>query len=193
MVDEHGRQVGGDHLLYLLAVVRQTDGVVATVMSNQAFELALQTKGIKLLRTDVGDRYVLEGLKQSGYKLGGEASGHIIFPLVLSTGDGLLAAVQILRAIHSSGKRLGQWRDEVELLPQALINIPLNDRHLLEKPAAQDFIKQQNRQLGQGRLLIRPSGTEPLARIMVEAPNASDEVERIAADLQTLLAELGGS
>jgi phosphoglucosamine mutase len=189
MVDERGREVKGDYLLYLLAVVRQTNGVVATVMSNLGFELALQKRGIALKRTDVGDRYVLEGLRETGYKLGGEQSGHIIFPLVLSTGDGLLAAVQTLRAVQTSHKSLAEWCDEVELLPQALVNIPLIDKSLLERPAVQEFIAAQTDQLaGQGRILIRPSGTEPLARVMVEAADAQVVAERIAEQLKELLA-----
>jgi phosphoglucosamine mutase len=187
MVDERGREVKGDYLLYILAVVRQTNGVVATIMSNQGFEIALQKKGIELLRTDVGDRYVLEGLKQTGYKLGGETSGHIIFPLVLSTGDGLLAAVQTLRAINTSNKSLAQWCDEVELLPQALVNIPLADKSLLKSKKVQDFINSETDRLKPGRMLIRPSGTEPLVRVMVEAPNADEEAEMVAAKLEELL------
>ena len=190
MIDDRGREVKGDYLLYLLAVVRQAEGVVATVMSNQGFENALLKRGIKLLRTDVGDRYVLEGLRQTGYKLGGEASGHIIFPLVLATGDGLLAAVQTVRAIETSGKSLAQWCDEVKLLPQALVNIPLADKSLLNKPALQEFISQKNAELGEGRLLIRPSGTEPLARVMVEAPDAQAKAQQIAIDLQEVLKQV---
>jgi phosphoglucosamine mutase len=191
MVDEVGREVKGDYLLYILAVVRQTNGVVATVMSNQGFEIALQKKGIKLLRTDVGDRYVLEGLKQTGYKLGGEASGHIIFPLVLSTGDGLLAAVQTLRAINTSKKSLAQWCNEVELLPQALVNMPLTDKSLLKSPEVEHFINEETDRLNPGRLLIRPSGTEPLVRVMVEALNAEVEAGQLAAKLEELLKKAG--
>ncbi|HSX45566.1 MAG TPA: phosphoglucosamine mutase, partial [Candidatus Saccharimonadia bacterium] len=187
MIDERGREVKGDYLLYLLAVVREADGVVATIMSNQGFELALQHKGIKLLRTDVGDRYVLEGLRQTGYKLGGEASGHIIFPLVLATGDGMLAAVQTARAIETSGKSLAEWCDEVQLLPQALVNIPLPDKSIIKRPDVVGFIEAQNEQLGEGRLLIRPSGTEPVARVMVEASDAQAKAEQIAAELRKLI------
>jgi phosphoglucosamine mutase len=187
MIDELGREVKGDYLLYLLAVVRETNGVVATIMSNQGFEMALQKRNIKLLRTDVGDRYVLEGLKRTGYKLGGEASGHIIFPLVLGTGDGLLAAVQTLRAVSTSDKSLAEWRDEVTLLPQALINVSLPDKKLLERTSIQTFIKDQNKMLGQGRLLIRPSGTEPLMRVMVEAPDAETTAQSIAHQLEALI------
>ena len=187
MVDHLGREVKGDYLLYLLAVVRQADGVVATVMSNQGFDNALKKKGIKLLRTAVGDRYVLGGLEQTGYKLGGEASGHIIFPLVLKTGDGLLAAVQTVRALQTSGKSLAAWCDEVKLLPQALVNIPLTDKSLLDQPKIKEFVAEKNAELKGGRLLIRPSGTEPLARIMVEAPDAHTKAQSIATELQELL------
>ena len=188
MVDERGREVKGDYLLYILAVIRKTDGVVATVMSNLGFEQALQKRGIDLKRTDVGDRYVLEGLRQTGYMLGGEQSGHIIFPLVLATGDGLLAAVQTVRAVGTSDKSLAEWCDEVTLLPQALVNISLTDKALLDRPTVQNFIAEQTEQFaGKGRLLIRPSGTEPLARVMVEAPDAQVVAERIAAELQELL------
>lgn len=189
MVDNQGREVKGDYLLYILAVVRQADGVVATVMSNIGFENALKSKGINLLRTDVGDRYVLEGLKQTGYKLGGEQSGHIIFPLVLATGDGLLAAVQTLRAVGTSGKSLAEWCDEVDLLPQALVNIELSDKAKLQDQQVKLYIENEMKRLeaGNGRLLIRPSGTEPLARVMVEAADAEGEARRIADKLKELL------
>lgn len=188
MIDELGREVRGDYLLYILAVADHQPGVVATVMSNLGFELALQKQGIQLTRTDVGDRYVLEALARTGYKLGGEQSGHIILPELLKTGDALLAAVQTLRAVTTSHKTLAQWCDEVELLPQALVNIELTDKSLLERPTVQAFVAQQTSQLGEtGRLLIRPSGTEPLARIMVEAPAADHIATRIAQELQELL------
>jgi phosphoglucosamine mutase len=188
MVDSEGREVKGDYLLYILAVTGQCQGVVATVMSNLGFELALKRRDIALKRTDVGDRYVLEGLNQTGYKLGGEQSGHIIFPELLATGDGLLAAVQTLRAIGSSDKNLAQWCDEVNLLPQALVNIPLSNKALLDSPEVQAFIDVQTDQFaGKGRVLIRPSGTEPLARVMVEADDAQSVAQRIAAELEKLL------
>jgi phosphoglucosamine mutase len=189
MVDSRGREVKGDYLLYLLAVVRQADGVVATVMSNVGFEQALQKRGIGLLRTDVGDRYVLEGLKQTGYKLGGEQSGHIIFPLVLATGDGMLAAVQTLRAVGTSGKTLADWCDEVELLPQALVNIQVDDKQKLEDKNVGQYISSQQDKITKtgGRLLIRPSGTEPLVRVMVEANDAETLANEIANHLKELL------
>ena len=188
MIDNQGREVKGDHLMYILAVCGKQPGVVATVMSNLGFEQALKSQGIDLVRTDVGDRYVLEGLHKTGYKLGGEQSGHIILPELLATGDGLLAAVQILQAIKGSDKDLAAWCEEFSLLPQALVNIPLRDKSQLENAEVRTFIDGQINELaGKGRVLIRPSGTEPLARVMVEADNAEAIAETIAEQLKKLL------
>jgi phosphoglucosamine mutase len=193
MIDGQGRTVNGDYLLYLLALSRQLKGVVATVMSNFGLEQTLRQQHIDLERVDVGDRYVLEGLQRTGFRLGGEQSGHIIFPELLATGDGLLAAVQTVRALSDSGKSLAAWRDELQLLPQALVNIKLTDKTLLDRAAVQIFIKAQTDQLAdQGRILIRPSGTEPLARVMVEAPEAQAMAERIAEELEVLLNKEAG-
>lgn len=189
MIDHLGREVKGDYLLYLLAVARHADGVVATVMSNIGFEQALHKRGIKLLRTDVGDRYVLEGLRKTGYKLGGEQSGHIIFPLVLATGDGLLAAIQTLRAISTSGKSLAEWCDEVDLLPQAFVNVPLSNKNKLASPEVKNYISDlmTRSAADDSRVLIRPSGTEPLVRVMVEAANPEPVAHEIADRLKELL------
>lgn len=188
LIDGLGREVKGDYIMYIIAVTQNLGGVVATDMSNQGFERSLHKHGITVKRTKVGDRYVLEGLQQTGYQLGGEQSGHIILPQLLKTGDGLLAAVQTLRAVALSGKSLAQWCDEVELLPQALVNIPLADKTLLDQPKIQSYVAGQTAQLGEaGRLLIRPSGTEPLARVMVEAPDAEQVATRIAKELEELL------
>jgi phosphoglucosamine mutase len=190
MVDEHGREVKGDYVMYILAVANGSKGVVATIMSNMGFEQALDRQGIKLVRTAVGDRYVLEGLQQTAYKLGGEQSGHIIMPELLKTGDGLLAAVQVLKALNQSDKSLGQWCDEVTLLPQAMVNVELADKTALERPQVQAFINEQGEALaGSGRLLIRPSGTEPLVRVMVEAPEADQAANQIAVKLKELINE----
>jgi phosphoglucosamine mutase len=190
MVDEKGREAKGDHLLYLLAVHNHVDGVVATIMSNLGFEQALQKKHIPLIRSAVGDRYVLEELAKTGYHLGGEQSGHVVLPDLLQTGDGLLAAVQVLRVLVSSGKTLADWCDEVMLLPQALVNVHLADKGLLARPDIQAFISIQTKQFGtDGRLNIRPSGTEPLVRVMVEASDAQNKAQRIANQLDQLLAK----
>lgn len=192
MVDELGRQVDGDHILYILAVHGRAPGVVASVMSNAGLEQALQAKGITLLRSDVGDHHVLERLHEMSYPFGGEQSGHIIVYDLLRTGDALLGAVQVLKAVQQSGKSLAQWRDEVTLLPQATVNIPLPDKSLLDRSAVKAYIAEQANSLkSQGRLLIRPSGTEPLARVMVEAADAQAAAERIAHQLQQLLTTQG--
>ncbi len=188
MVDEKGRLVTGDHILYILAVCRQAAGVVATVMSNLGLETALAKHDIPLHRTAVGDRYVLQGLDQTGYSLGGEQSGHIILRDLAATGDGLMVAMQVLKAVKQSGKSLALWYDELVLLPQALVNISVQDKSRLSSAVVQSFTAQKSAQLsGSGRLLIRPSGTEPLARVMVEAPDAQILAEQIAAELQVLL------
>jgi len=192
MIDELGREVKGDYIMYLLAVAGNLEGVVATVMSNFGFESALKAKNIKLLRTQVGDRYVLEGLARTGYKLGGEQSGHIILPEILKTGDALLAAVQTVKAVSDTGKTLSQWCDEVQLLPQALVNIPLADKSLLNSAEIKAFIDDKTTQLGEtGRVLIRSSGTEPLARVMVEAPDAEKLAKQFAEELQAIINNIG--
>lgn len=194
LVDERGREVKGDYILYILAVSNDLPGIVATVMSNIGFESSLTKKGIKLVRTKVGDRYVLEGLDKTGYKLGGEQSGHIILPDLLKTGDALLAAVQTLKAISTSGKSLAEWCDEVELLPQSIVNIPLQDKSLLDNPKVTEFVNRKAEELGdKGRLFVRASGTEHLGRVMVEAPDAEKLAQEIASELKELVEGLGES
>jgi phosphoglucosamine mutase len=190
LVDEKGRQLTGDHLLYILAVAGQQTGVVATLMSNQGLETALKKQGISLHRTAVGDRSVIEGLEQTGFLLGGEQSGHIILPKYFATGDGLLAAIRTLALVIASGKTLAAWYDELELLPQAIISLPFPDKSQLGSPDIKAFIADQTAQLGDaGRLNIRASGTEPKVRIMVEAPDADKRAQAIADQLSNLTTE----
>ncbi len=188
LIDSKGREINGDLIMYILASTNGYDGVVATVMSNLAFEQALKAKNIRLERTKVGDRYVLEALESTGYKLGGEQSGHIILPKLLKTGDALLAAVQTVKAINDSGMTLEQWHDEIDMLPQAIVNVDLNDKAILENDQVKEYIAEQTRSLGSnGRILIRPSGTEPLVRVMVEAPDAQNYAAKIAGHLSDLI------
>lgn len=188
LIDDQGRECNGDNVLYILAVANNLAGVVTTVMSNLGLEQALAKHGIKLERTAVGDRYVLEGLAKTGYKLGGEQSGHIVLPELLKTGDALLAAIQVLKAVAESGRSLGAWRNELQLVPQALINLKVADTARLDDAAVRAFITEQSDKLGTaGRLLIRASGTEPVVRVMVEAPDAPAKAELIAAKLKELL------
>lgn len=188
MVDALGRECNGDYLLYLLAVANGYDHVVATVMSNLGTEQAMNAKGISMERTAVGDRYVLERLLETGEKLGGEQSGHIILPEISTTGDGLLAAVQVLRAVAVSGKALSEWRDEVTMLPQCLVNFPVADKTKLHSPEVEEYVRVKTAELGQaGRILVRPSGTEPLARVMVEAPDAENLAREMAHHIKELV------
>lgn len=191
VVDDRGRELSGDHLLYILALTGQHRGVVATIMSNMGLETALKDHGMVLHRTAVGDRYVLEGLAKTGLTLGGEQSGHIILADYAMTGDGLLAAIRTLVQVRASGKTLAQWRDDLPLLPQALINVPLSDRSLLNHPDVIALVSRCSADLDDhGRLNIRPSGTEPKIRVMVEAPDAIERAQVIADQLTNLLDSL---
>lgn len=188
MVDKKGRELDGDVLLYILAVAGNHKGVVATIMSNKGLETSLSKKDVALHRTNVGDRYVLEGLEKTGYDLGGEKSGHIILSSLATTGDGMLAALQVLKLVHSSSRLLDEWFDELELLPQALVNIPLEDKSKLVREDVAAYIEKESQALGaNGRINIRSSGTEPKARIMVESSDALDRANKIAKKLKILL------
>jgi len=179
MVDAHGRLFNGDELLYLMAadrLARDVDvpGVVGTLMTNKAVEVAFKRKGIRFVRAKVGDRYVLEALEQHGWTLGGEGSGHLLVLDCHTTGDGLVSALQVLQACVDSGQTMAELLAEVQLFPQVLLNVRLqpgqdwaSNPHLLAQTHAVEA------ELGdEGRVLIRPSGTEPLLRIMVEARDA---------------------
>lgn len=191
VVDNTGRQLDGDNVMYILSMANSFSGVVATVMSNLGFENALKAHGIELQKTSVGDRYVLEGLEETGYSLGGEQSGHIILTEFASTGDGMLAGIHTLLAVLKSGKTLSEWRDELKLLPQVMVNITLTDKSLLNNPRLKEYIELQTSDLGDsGRLIIRPSGTEPLLRVMVESDDAESRAKIIADKLQGLILEV---
>jgi phosphoglucosamine mutase len=188
MIDNLGRLLNGDHLLYLLAICRQEAGVVATTMSNMGFEKALEAKRIILKRTAVGDRYVVDGLTESGYRLGGEQSGHIIMREFYQTGDGLLTAVQVLKAVLASGISLAEWRDAITIWPQALVNIRVNDKAILNQSVIKDYITKQNAAYADnGRLVIRASGTEPLVRVMLETPDAEHKIKLVVRELTGLI------
>jgi len=175
MVDSKGRLIDGDQLIYIIAKLRQAQGalvgdVVGTLMSNLGFERALQRLGIGFSRTRVGDRYIMERLKQDGGVLGGEPSGHIICRDRTSTGDGIVAALQVLAALTDAERRIDELTAEVEMYPQVLINVRLDaQRDIIGLSEVQDAVLTAERELnGQGRVLLRPSGTEPLIRVMVE-------------------------
>jgi phosphoglucosamine mutase len=176
MVDSRGRVYDGDQLLYVIAKDVQArknlvGGVVGTQMSNLAFELALRRAKIPFARAQVGDRYVLEMMRQRGWRLGGENSGHILSLDQHTTGDGIIAALQVLRALCQSKQTLAEACKEVVLYPQILINVPIkNKQSFNHHPGVSAVIKKATQALGtNGRVLLRASGTEPLIRVMVEA------------------------
>ena len=180
LVDAGGRLYNGDELLYLMVLDRLArghppKGVVGTLMTNLAIEQALRARGIEFVRTKVGDRYVLEELLARGWQLGGEGSGHLIALDCHTTGDGLVSALQVLQAVVRSGRSLAQLLEGVALFPQVLVNVRLvPGQDWQQSPALAALQQDVLAELGKrGRLLIRPSGTEPLLRVMVEAQDAT--------------------
>lgn len=190
LVGPEGQMLDGDFILYLcsryLPAYANESAVVATVMSNLGLEKALAAQNKALLRTAVGDRYVLEAMQTEGHALGGEQSGHIIFGDIQVTGDGLLTALQTLQAIQYSGKSLPELLDEVKTCPQILKNVVVEShwqRHWHEHEGFQSEIAQAEKALeGEGRLLIRASGTEPKLRVMAEGEDAT-KVEQVVNHL----------
>ena len=179
-VDHTGEEVDGDQIMAVLALAMKersalrSDTVVATVMSNLGFKLAMEREGLRLVQTAVGDRYVLEEMKEHGYARGGEQSGHVIILDHATTGDGTLTGLMLAARVAESGRSLKDLASVMERLPQVLINVPDVDRSRVstsgELAAA---VAEAERELGAtGRVLLRPSGTEPLVRVMVEAPTA---------------------
>ncbi len=187
-VDERGEVVDGDHIIAICATdLRERgllvdDTVVVTVMTNLGFRLAMEAADITVVETAVGDRYVLEALGAGGYSLGGEQSGHVIFPAHATTGDGLLTGLVLLDIVHRSGGSLAALADAaMTQLPQVLVNVEVRERRPDVAEVLADEIAVAAEPLGHtGRILVRPSGTEPLVRVMVEAPTA--ELARSTAD-----------
>ncbi|MCL5968515.1 MAG: phosphoglucosamine mutase [Betaproteobacteria bacterium] len=193
LVDAQGRLYNGDELLYLLADDRLgrdevVPGVVGTLMTNMAVELALQAKGVPLCRAAVGDRYVLEELQRQRWQLGGEGSGHLLILDKQTTGDGIVAALQVLQVCVRSGQSLAQLLQGLTLFPQTLLNVRLQPGQDWQTHAAlaRTLAQAEAALQGRGRVLIRASGTEPLLRVMVEAREAAlaqGWAERLVASL----------
>ena len=200
-VDENGKLVDGDQVMSIIGTYMKERGtlkqdtIVVTVMSNLGMSLMAKREGIHLEQTKVGDRYVLENMKENGYNLGGEQSGHIIFLDRNTTGDGLLSALLLLQVIVDTGKKLSELASVMEVLPQALVNakVPNHKKeHYMEYPEIASAIEKLNKKFaGEGRVLIRPSGTEPMVRVMIEGKDQKmiDEEAKKLAELiqQTLL------
>ena len=194
MVDANGDTVNGDELLYILATARQDKGeleggVVGTVMSNFGLELALKERNIPFLRSAVGDRHVHKALISNGWTLGGEASGHLLCLDRASTGDGIVSALQVLEVMVSTGRSLAELASDVEKVPQVMINVPVNGQavDLSDSVVINQAVESVQVQLGDtGRVILRPSGTEPLIRVTLEGTDAN-QVNRLAEDLASLV------
>ena len=193
-VDENGDIVDGDKIMYIIGKYLSEKGqlaqntIVTTVMSNLGFHKALDSAGINKAVTAVGDRYVVEEMRKSGYNLGGEQSGHVILMDYNTTGDGQLSAVQLTKIMKETGKSLSQLASEVTIYPQKLVNIRVENamkEKAMEVPAIKTIIEKMEEEMaGNGRILVRPSGTEPLLRVMAEAPTTEEVnyyVDTIAA------------
>jgi phosphoglucosamine mutase len=190
-VDATGAIVDGDQIMAILAVAAKARGdlsrntLVATVMSNLGLKIAMKQAGIEMIETKVGDRYVLEVIREGGYTLGGEQSGHLIFARHATTGDGILTGLQLLAQMSSTGKSLQELASAMKVYPQVLINVPEVDKSKVDSDLElQKVVQEAKTELGEtGRVLLRASGTEPLVRVMVEAQDAGTAqswAERIA-------------
>ena len=191
-VDENGNIVDGDQIMSIIGLHMKKQGtlpyntIVATVMSNMGMDIMAKNEGLKIEKTKVGDRYVLEEMLNSGYMLGGEQSGHIIFLEHNTTGDGLLTAIQLLKVMKDSGMKLSELASVMQILPQVLINAKVTNEKKY-KYLEDEIIKKMCKELedefqGEGRVLIRPSGTEPLVRVMIEGKD-KEYITRRAKEL----------
>ncbi len=195
-VDETGEVVDGDFIMAICAAHLKSEGslpknaIVTTVMTNLGFDLAMRREGIEVLKTRVGDRYVLEKMLEVGATVGGEQSGHIIYLDHNTTGDGIITALKLLQVMRSTGRPLSELSTIMERLPQVLINVDVKHK---EKLDVSDPVLERVRQVeaeleGRGRVLVRASGTEPMVRVMVEGDD-EDAARRVAEDMATLVAK----
>ena len=193
MVDHHGRVVDGDQLLFVIAKHLQqqnslSGGVVGTLMTNLGMEIALQQLNVPFFRADVGDRYVLEKMQENACLLGGESSGHIICLDKTTTGDGIIAALQVLAVMLMSGESLATLTAAMEKFPQTMINVTVKDKAIsVENSTIQDALKATETKLGkEGRVLLRSSGTEQMIRVMVEGADGQ-QVNALATELAAVV------
>ena len=198
-VDENGQIVDGDQIMYICAKYMNETGrlkkntIVSTVMSNLGFYKALEANGIQSVQAGVGDRYVMEEMRKGGYNLGGEQSGHIIFLDYITTGDGMLSAIQLVNIMKATGKPLSQLASEMTKFPQLLVNVRVRDKQqALENTRIQEMIRSvEDEMQGNGRILVRPSGTEPLIRVMAEAPTQEMCEEYVNRIVEVVKQEVG--
>lgn len=187
--DEKGRSVDGDHIIAICAIdMKEKDAlrknsVVVTIMANKGFDIAMEKKRIKIVKTKVGDRYVVDEMRKKGYVLGGEQSGHIIFSDYTTTGDGVISALQLLRVMKERGAKLSKLAECMKSLPQVLVNVVVKEKKDINKLEVNNNIKSAESKLGKkGRVLVRYSGTQNLCRIMIEGENKR-EIQKMANDI----------
>ena len=201
-VDENGEIVDGDKIMFIVGKYLLGQGklaqdtLVTTVMSNLGFHLALEEAGINSVITAVGDRYVVEEMKKNNYNFGGEQSGHMIFLDYNTTGDGQLSAIQLLKVMRETGKSLSELASEVTIYPQKLVNVRVKDnaakKSAMDVPAIQKVISEMETSMNEkGRILVRPSGTEPLLRVMAEAPTHEEVNHVVDTIVEVVEAEIG--
>ncbi|ULH75008.1 phosphoglucosamine mutase [Levilactobacillus brevis] len=198
-VDEEGHLVDGDKIMYICGKymaehgLLKKDTIVTTVMSNLGMYKAMEAHDLQSVKTKVGDRYVVEEMRKSGYNLGGEQSGHIVFLDFNTTGDGLLTSLQLLHILKVTGKKLSELAADVKTYPQKLVNVKVSDKQAaLTNPQVQAMIATVEKEMnGDGRVLVRPSGTEPLLRVMAEAPTEETVAAYVGRIADVVRAEVG--
>lgn len=198
-VDENGQIVNGDQIMFILARHLKEEGrlnkdtVVSTIMSNLGFYKAIGNYDVKSVKTAVGDRYVVEEMKKNGFNLGGEQSGHIIMLDYNTTGDGLLTALQLVNVLKMTGRTLSDLASDVQMYPQELVNVRVTDKHAVTDNAkvAAVISEVEKDMAGNGRVLVRPSGTEPLVRVMVEAQSEEEAASYVNRIAEVVRGEMG--
>jgi phosphoglucosamine mutase len=187
--DEKGNSIDGDQIIAICAVsmqkrgVLEKSGVAVTIMTNKGFDIAMEENGIQVVKTKVGDRYVTEAMRENGFVLGGEQSGHIIFLNNTTTGDGIISALQLLMIIKEEGKKLSELAKWMTPLPQVIINVKVREKKEIDSLHAKEVITCAEKRLGKkGRVLVRYSGTQDMCRVMVEGEN-KDDITKITNDI----------
>ncbi len=197
--DEKGNNVDGDHIIAICAIYLKEKGtlkkncVVTTIMTNKGFDIAMDKKNIHVVKTKVGDRYVIDEMKKKGYVLGGEQSGHIIFSDYTTTGDGIISALQLLGVMREKGEKLSKLASCMESLPQVLMNVKVKEKKDIDTLEVKKYIRKTEEKLGKkGRVLVRYSGTENLCRVMIEGEHKK-EIQKMANEIaHGIKKEIGG-
>lgn len=198
-VDETGALVDGDKIMFIIGKYLNDRGrlkdhtIVSTVMSNLGFHKAGEAEGLNMITTKVGDRYVVEAMREGNYTLGGEQSGHIVLSQYNTTGDGLLVGIQLLSIMKETGKSLSELASDVQIFPQKLVNVRVRDKYtVMDEPEVKEIVdKIEAEMAGDGRILVRPSGTEPLLRVMAEA-STDEKVDYYVDEIAEVIRRVRG-